>query len=164
MLPLLLLMLAPADHFPTFDEWIHDWEIQRDFTLAVAEKMPAEFYDFKASPPEMAFGAMVLHIGASLGGNLERVSGTKAQIGNRQPRTKDEVLKTTREWFDFAIGAMSKLTPEQLSREYQMNWEGRKSTTGRQIILAMFAHTAHHRGQLEVYLRLKGIAPPLYTF
>jgi uncharacterized damage-inducible protein DinB len=157
-------MFAPADHFPTADEWIHDWEVQRDFTLAVAEKMPGESYDFKASPEEMTFGQMVVHIAASLGGNVERVSGTKAQITNRQPKTKEDVLKTTHEWFDFSIRGISKLTSEQLAREYQVNWEGRKATTGRQIILAMFAHTAHHRGQLEVYLRLKGIAPPLYTF
>jgi uncharacterized damage-inducible protein DinB len=41
---------------------------------------------------------------------------------------------------------------------------GRKDCIGRQILLGMFAHTAHHRAQLEVYLRLKGIVPPAYTF
>jgi uncharacterized damage-inducible protein DinB len=70
----------------------------------------------------------------------------------------------TREWFDYSIDQIRKLSSEQLAREYQVNWEGRKSTTGRQMLLNMFAHTAHHRGQLEVYLRLKGIAPPFYTF
>ncbi len=164
MLPLLLLLFAPADHFPTFQEWIHDWEVQRDFTLAVADKMPAEWYSFKASPEEMAFGTMVVHIAASLGGNVQTISGTTAQITNRQPKTKEEVLKTTREWFDYSIREISKLSSEQLAKEYEVNWEGRKTTTGRQMLLNMFAHTAHHRGQLEVYLRLKGIAPPFYTF
>ena len=27
-----------------------------------------------------------------------------------------------------------------------------------------FTHAAHHRGQAEVYLRLKGITPPPYKF
>jgi uncharacterized damage-inducible protein DinB len=45
-----------------------------------------------------------------------------------------------------------------------VNWEGRKEANGRQIALAMLVHTAHHRAQLEVYLRLKGIEPPVYTF
>jgi len=164
MLPLLLLLFAPADHFPTMEEWIHDWEVQRDFTIAVAQKMPAELYDFKATPEEMAFGVMVVHIGASLGGNVQQISGTKAQISIRQPKTKDEVLKVTREWFDYSIDQIRKLSSEQLAREHEVNWEGRKTTTGRQMLLNMFAHTAHHRGQLEVYLRLKEIAPPFYTF
>ena len=164
MLPLLLLCFAPADHFPAMDEWIHDWEIQRDFTLAVAGKMPAELYGFKASPEEMQFGVMVLHIAASLRGNVETVSGAKAELKIRDAKTKEEILAAAREQFDWSLRAMAKITPEQYTREYQVNWEGRKMVSGRQIILAMLAHTAHHRGQLEVYLRLKGIAPPLYTF
>lgn len=164
MLPLLLLAFAPSDHFPTIQEWNHDWEVQRDFTIAVAEKMPAESYAFKASPEEMSFGTMVFHIAASLGGNVETVSGVKSGLSHRAPKTKEEILKAARDWFDYSLREIARLTPEQLSREYQVNWEGRRSTTGRQIILAMLAHTAHHRGQLEVYLRLKGIAPPLYTF
>ena len=35
---------------------------------------------------------------------------------------------------------------------------------GRAMILNMFVHTAHHRAQCEVYLRVKGIKPPDYTF
>jgi uncharacterized damage-inducible protein DinB len=36
--------------------------------------------------------------------------------------------------------------------------------TGFEWLWAYFTHTAHHRGQLEVYLRLKGIKPPDYEF
>jgi uncharacterized damage-inducible protein DinB len=33
---------------------------------------------------------------------------------------------------------------------------------GRDILLAMYIHVAHHRGQAEIYLRDKGIRPPGY--
>jgi uncharacterized damage-inducible protein DinB len=36
--------------------------------------------------------------------------------------------------------------------------------TGFEWLWAYFTHTAHHRGQLEVYLRLKSIKPPDYVF
>ncbi len=36
--------------------------------------------------------------------------------------------------------------------------------TGRQLVLGMFVHTAHHRGKAEVYLRANGIKPPDYRF
>jgi len=31
---------------------------------------------------------------------------------------------------------------------------------GREVLLAMFVHLAHHRGQAEIYFRDKGIKPP----
>jgi len=45
-----------------------------------------------------------------------------------------------------------------------VDWVGMPAATGRQILSAMFTHTAHHRGQAEVYLRLKGIVPPKYRY
>ena len=41
--------------------------------------------------------------------------------------------------------------------------ENRK-VTGFEWLWADFTHTAHHRGQLEVYLRRKGMPPPGYVF
>ena len=37
-------------------------------------------------------------------------------------------------------------------------------TSKRELVLGMFTHTAHHRGQAEVYLRANGIKPPAYRF
>jgi hypothetical protein len=39
-----------------------------------------------------------------------------------------------------------------------------RNLTGGEWLWAYFTHTAHHRGQAEVYLRLKGIRPPDYDF
>jgi uncharacterized damage-inducible protein DinB len=36
--------------------------------------------------------------------------------------------------------------------------------SGRERLWAYFTHTAHHRGQAEVYLRVNGIKPPDYQF
>jgi hypothetical protein len=35
---------------------------------------------------------------------------------------------------------------------------------GRELMLALYVHVAHRRGQQEVYLRIKGIKPPPYVF
>ena len=34
----------------------------------------------------------------------------------------------------------------------------------RELTLGVMTHMAHHRGQVEVYLRVKGIKPPTYKF
>ena len=164
LLPLLLLVFAPADAtFLTLDEWVHNWEVSRDFTLAVAQKMPADQYNFRATPEEMSFGQMSMHIAAAIVFRFEQVSGVKAGIDTKVSN-KEGVLRVVKESFDYAIRMLPKISQEQLAQSFVVNWEGRKAAIGRQIVLAMFAHTAHHRAQLEVYLRLKGIAPPTYTF
>src|SRR6266851_1006495 len=38
------------------------WQTSKEFTLAVAEAMPAEDYDFKPNPEEMSFGGLMIHI------------------------------------------------------------------------------------------------------
>lgn len=163
-LSLLLLAFVPADtSLLTLDEWVRDWEVSRDFTLAVAQKMPADQYNFRATPEEMSFGQMSMHIGAAIVFRFEQVSGVKAAIDTKVA-DKEGVLRVLKESFDYAIRVLPKISQEQLAQSFVVNWEGRKEAIGRQIVLAMFAHTAHHRAQLEVYLRLKGIAPPTYTF
>jgi len=41
---------------------------------------------------------------------------------------------------------------------------GGRQATGLEVLLWAFTDTAHHRGQAEVYLRLKNIKPPGYRF
>ena len=41
------------------------WQISKEFTLAVAEAMPAEYYNFKPNPEEMSFGEMMSHLAHS---------------------------------------------------------------------------------------------------
>jgi len=52
-----------------------------------------------------------------------------------------------------------KLTERELSKEHDSP-DGR--LPGREILLAMYVHVAHHRGQAEIYLRDKGLRPPSY--
>jgi uncharacterized damage-inducible protein DinB len=54
---------------------------------------------------------------------------------------------------------MPNLTEEQLNAPHNSP-DGR--LLGREILLAMYIHVAHHRGQAEIYLRDKGIKPPGY--
>ena len=62
------------------------------------------------------------------------------------------------------IQVLPTITPEQWGKTLKVNWKGRPEATGRQMALNMFVHVAHHRAQAEVYLRLKNIVPPTYTF
>jgi uncharacterized damage-inducible protein DinB len=53
------------------------------------------------------------------------------------------------------------MTPEKLDT---VLGPPQRNLTGFEWLWSYFTHTAHHRGQAEVYMRVKGIKPPDYKF
>ena len=49
--------------------------------------------------------------------------------------------------FDFCIEQLGQPTSAQLDKHYKVDWYQRPEVTGRELVFAMFVHTAHHRGQ-----------------
>jgi uncharacterized damage-inducible protein DinB len=153
----------------TMAEFVHDWQISKQFTLDVADAMPPESYDFKPNPEEMTFGEQMLHIAVSNAFRFHQITGIEPpfslDLSKPLPANKANVLKVLAQSFDYVIDALPRITPEQLQRTWHVpSWKGRNDPDGRAMIVNMFVHTAHHRAQCEVYLRAKGIKPPDYTF
>ncbi|HEX7959748.1 MAG TPA: DinB family protein, partial [Terriglobales bacterium] len=150
-------------------EFVQDWTISKQFTLDVANAMPAEFYSFKPNPEERTFGEQMVHIA---GGNVfrfQQITGIKPPFNfdpaKAGPTDKASIMKMLDQSFDYVISVLPQITPEQLRRTWHIpSWKGRTDPDGRAMIMNMFVHTAHHRAQCEVYLRVKGIKPPDYTF
>lgn len=147
------------------------WKVTGDFTIAVAKLMPAESYGFKPVPAELSFGQLMLQIaGANLGACAnasgmprpavppkvaQEVRDEKADVD------KDSALAFLTSTFDFCNQAVASMTPEKLAA---VVGPANRKMTGFEWLWAYFTHTAHHRGQAEVYLRVKGIKPPDYVF
>lgn len=151
------------------NEFVQDWKQSKQFTLAVAEAMPAEFYTFKPNAEEMSFGEQMVHIAGSNVFRFHQITGADApfDFNPAKPPTTDKqsVMKMLDQSFDYIISVLPQITPEQLKRTWHIpSWQGRTDPDGRAMIMNMFVHTAHHRAQCEVYLRVKGIKPPDYTF
>lgn len=153
----LLASVAARAQDPALDEIKKHWNTAKEFTLAVANAMPDAGYGFKASAPEMSFGEMVVHIGQGNGLYCGRAAGVKSPIGKPATIDKASAINVLEQSFEFCATAIDKLTPEGLNK---MNGPA----SARELLWAGFTHTAHHRAQLEVYLRLKGIKPPDYEF
>lgn len=163
---------AQAAHVDTvvdMKDFVHDWQISRDFTIDVAKAMPADLYSFKPNPEEMSFGEQMIHIAGSNVFRFQQITGIKPPFefdpGKTIASDKESALKLLAQSFDYVIDVVPRITPEQLQRTWHIpSWKGRNDPDGRAMILNMFVHTAHHRAQCEVYLRAKGIKPPDYTF
>jgi len=164
-----LAQTAKVNSVADMTEFIHDWEISKQFTIEVAQAMPAEFYSFKPNAEEMSFGEQMMHIA---GGNVfrfQQITGIeppfKFDPAKPPAGDKDSVMKMLEQSFDYVIKVLPQITPEQLKRTWHIpSWKGRTDPDGRAMLMNMLVHTAHHRAQCEVYLRVKGIKPPDYTF
>jgi uncharacterized damage-inducible protein DinB len=150
-------------------EFVKDWQISKQFTMDVADAMPAEFYSFKPSPEEMTFGEQIIHIAGSNIYRFHEISGIKPPLEfdpAKPPATdKDSAMKFLALSFDYVLEVLPQITPQQLKHTWHIeSWKGRTDPEGRAMVMNMFVHTAHHRAQCEVYLRVKGIKPPTYRF
>jgi uncharacterized damage-inducible protein DinB len=133
----------------------------RDFTLKVADQMPAATYDFKLTPPQMSFGEQMVHLSASMSVFISPFSGQQPSPAKPATMSKKDVIAFMTKSFDSAIDQVSKLTPEQISKTYKSE-EG--TLTGLELLMAMLDHNTHHRASAEMYLRAKGITPAEYQF
>ena len=127
-------------------------------SIAVAQAMPPEQYGFRPHAESMNFGELMAHIATT---NYQFCAGLKdfAPPSRPSPANKDGIVQFLSASFDFCSGVIPALTAEQLDKVHNSP-DGR--LPGREILLAMYIHVAHHRGQAEIYLRNRGIKPPPY--
>jgi len=137
------------------------WQISKEFTLAVAEAMPAESYDFKPNPDEMSFGQLMIHIALSNSEAFANAAGTEA-LAQPSGTDKKTAIKFLADSFDRCAKDFEAMTPAQLNRMVDIG-AGRQAMAI-EVLWWAFTDTAHHRGQAEVYLRVKNIKPPRYVF
>ena len=166
-----LALAAPGFSQTTLkDSLVKHWKVTTDFTIAVAEKMPAKDYGYRPVPVELSFGQLMIQIG---GANLNACSLATGQDRPAVPEKlaaalKDEKIDIDKELaisfltssFAFCNAAVAAVTPAQLDAVVGTT----RKMTGFEWLWSYFTHTAHHRGQAEVYLRVKGIQPPDYVF
>jgi hypothetical protein len=168
---LTLALTIPAfSQSATKDALVKHWKVTGDFTIAVANKMPADQYGFRPVPVELSFGQLMVQIAVANVGACATASGAArpavppilaaALKDEKVDVSKDAAVKYLTDTFDFCNQAIAAITPEKLDAVVGTT----RKMTGFEWLWAYFTHTAHHRGQAEVYLRIKGIQPPDYTF
>jgi len=143
------------------NELVSHWETSKALSLAVAEAMPEDSYNFKATEPEMSFGGQMNHIAAANGSYCSAAIGTKNPIGKPADETKATATKNLTTAYDYCIDGLKEMTDADLQKKMK---RGNGEVTKFELFWGGFTHAAHHRGQAEVYLRLKGVTPPQYKF
>jgi|SRR5579864_1210121 len=142
------------------EEFGKRWARTRPLTIGVAQAMPPVQYEFRPDPGSMSFAEQIAHIAQI---NYAFCAGLKDTAPPPMPSAtdKDALIIFLGDSFDYCSATIAAVTPEQMDRPHSSP-DGRLN--GRELLLALYVHLAHHRGQEEVYLRIKGIKPPQYVF
>ena len=152
------------------EQFRHDlvahWRSTREYSLEVLEAMPAGHFDFRPVEEQRTFAEQIEHFAGS---NVGYFSRFEKDVGEPRPAkpqalTKDTLREFLTKSFDYVENVLSGLIEEDfLRRDVEMGFRAGPHTA-QDIFLRAYMHTAHHRGQIITYLRLKGVTPPRWRF
>jgi uncharacterized damage-inducible protein DinB len=148
----------------------------RKNTIAIAEDIPSEKYDFKAAPDVKSVAELLAHVAVSTEWQME-VHGrhvafidrpmfsehrARAVAAEQALRTKDEILKALRERGDAFAAFLGGLSEETLQEKVSFPPPLQPESRARfEMLLGTKEHEMHHRGQLMLIERMLGIVPHL---
>jgi len=148
-------------------DYLERLENSKKYTVLVAEIMPEEYYNYKATPESLSFAQNLLHIGFAMDWHSQSLLvGREARVWQTDKvykvkgKSKNEMIRLIEKTFDDSIKLITAFDKAKLNDS--LDYFGLKRTK-RQILLLLSDHITHHRGQMLVYLRLKGFTPPRYV-
>ncbi len=151
------------------DELAAKWDNASTYTLEIAEIMPDSAYMYRPTEEQRSFRAQLLHTAGNMIWLSQNYLGHKVDGFDFQARrelwdegdlNKEQTIEELKFALDFARDAIASFDPEQLEETVEF-FAG--PMTKRQILMLLNDHHTHHRGQMIVYIRLKGLTPPRYS-
>ena len=147
-------------------DYLERLENSRMYLILVAEMMPEDKYDFKATSESKTFAENLMHIGwamdwhsrSLLGGRKARDWNTDTEL-KVDTKSKVEMIASIDKTFNETIKLIKGFNTSEFNDE--LNYLG-LNRTKRQIFLLLADHITHHRAQMLVYLRLNELKPPRY--
>ncbi|WP_299335055.1 DinB family protein [uncultured Psychroserpens sp.] len=158
-------LCAQEDNF--IKDYLERLENSRKYLILVAEMMPEDKYNFKASPESLSFAENLMHIGyaidwhsQSLLGDRESRNWNTDTIFKVANKSKEDMISTINKTFDETVKSIEKFDTNTFNDK--LDYFGLVRTK-RQIFMLLADHITHHRGQMLVYMRLNGLIPPRYV-
>lgn len=158
-------LFAQQDDF--IEDYLERLENSRKYLILVAEMMPEDTYDFRATPESLSFAENLLHIGYAIDWHSQSLLGGRESRDWKTDKlykvannSKEEMMAIIDQTFDETIRLIKQFDTTQLNDE--LDYFG-LNRTKRQIFSLLADHITHHRAQMLVYLRLNELVPPRYV-
>ncbi len=139
------------------DELVIKWNNNKDYSIETLEAMPEEFYGFVPIDSMHSFSEQATHIVSTMHWQMEKL-GFK-ELPEFKDESKAELITSYESLFDYLISELESMEGYELKETVGVFYG---ASTKRRLLNLLDNHLAHHRGQMMVYLRLKGVKPPKY--
>ena len=152
------------------ENFSQSWKRSKTYPLEIGEAMPEKDYDFRPVPEIRSFAEQVLHLANSIYGFSAIIKGEKVpvqpNIFEAKGKSKKEIIEVLTESLNYSTSAIEDLNEKRANQT--VPWGGRLYESLTEIpiwgvVRVLHDHTTHHRGQMVIYLRLKGFEPPTYV-
>lgn len=147
---LLILLFSGQQCFSQDNSYQKLIQKSKAYTLQIIEAMPEDGFDSKPVEGMRTFREQAFHLAYTTDYFTKLFTGEYADWSKWNPG--DESVKSRSELLEWTANAFDKLELSLAGKDLSVVNE----------VTSFIDHNAHHRGQLIVYLRLKGITPPEY--
>ncbi|WP_350286848.1 DinB family protein [uncultured Croceitalea sp.] len=138
-------------------EYLKKLDNSLTYTLEVAEKMPESSFGFQPADDVRTFGEQLVHIGEA----MAYIGKSAIKFEKVKPPKNTNDKRAIKNYLTSQFNAL-KTEIEDMEASYFEDttsfWAGRM--TYRNILEIVFTHSAHHRAQAIVHLRMKNIKTP----
>jgi uncharacterized damage-inducible protein DinB len=141
------------------------WKNAKSITLAVANAMPEDKYNYRPTEDVKSFGQQMAHIANSMRSMEMRFlndAGWNQSEPNANDMTKNELIKFLESSFGQVIATIDALSETDLTKAGKQF--GDPALNKEQSIHFIYDHITNHRAKAVLYLRLNKINPPAYRF
>jgi uncharacterized damage-inducible protein DinB len=143
--------------YPIIPELKQFYTIRKGDLLKAADRMPAEDYDFRPTPPVRTFGQLLAHVIDAQMGFCSSVNGEPRKLNAASKTSKADLVAALKESFAECDRAFDSMTPESA---VQMIKSGNTERSKLGTLLYATTHDNEEYGYMAMYLRLKGLVPP----
>jgi uncharacterized damage-inducible protein DinB len=143
------------------EDLLKDWQAQKKSMMDIADAMPTDKFDYKATPAERSYGEQVMHVAQINVGLLKTLAGkaTAPTVTPKSATTKEQMIKALEDSYDYGTALIQEQTEASMIETINGPRFLGPSTRAR-IFGFLMGHSMDIYGQMVVYLRLNGIVPP----
>jgi uncharacterized damage-inducible protein DinB len=148
------------------DPMIAELEQEAETTRRCLERIPEDRLSWRPHPRSMSLGQLALHIATVPGGVAEVAAADsmeRPQFDRPAPKNKREVLDALTESVAAALRFLRGLDDGRATETWTMTAAGKPVFSLPRIGVVrniMLNHWYHHRGEMQVYLRLLDVPVP----
>lgn len=139
------------------DELVIKWTNNKDYCIETLEAMPEEAFNFAPADSMQSFSEQAAHIVSTMHWQMEKLGFD--ELPEYKDATKAQTIESYIALFDYLITELKSMNSEDLQETVGVFYG---ESSKRRLLTLLDNHVTHHRGEMIVYLRLKGIKPPKF--